>query len=484
MSDSNENNTAKTNATPSLLEPESRGGDTAEGGFSFQDGVIVATIPQWLAHEGFTSFIREAIGDVESRWFEPALGEIIDAIEAKNHHITPVPFWHEVERFQQMALSSDYRHFTLACTSTSEEIKAISEAMRRVRDPRSFYSGDSDVLENSTKDFVASIENKGKTKSDAEFLLSRVQISDGWTSSKDFAEGMFRQAAERWIPGFSDLPGNRVGRVFDRLLTLVRQRLNQPITRKDLESAICVVLEDDNFFADHRIRVETTTATFTGSERALRLDWNDFFGSDGRAYPLAADWESTVVEQLTATRKWIVENRNQRRLVLGGERRLSTSVAIGTQFPAVSGFNIDMEHRGQKWSTDSHAKPGDAYDISESHSGENGNELVIVIDIIRDISTAVKTACPDFGLADSAFSHFHGRDAITSDRQANAIVQSIKQSIERRLHETGAKRIHLFLACPSHLALFLGHRLNATAEIQCYEWSNATNYVPTCALRT
>ncbi len=475
---------AKDYSTPSLLEPESRGGDTAEGGFSFQDGVVLATIPEWLAHEGFGAFIRESIGDVESRWFEPATGEIVDAIEAKNHRITPAPFWNEIERFQTMASSPQYRCFTLACTTVSEEIKAISEAMRRIRDPAAFYGDDSTVVMNSVDDFAKLVEEKGRTRTDAEFLLSRVDVSVGWTSSRSSAEGMFRQGAEKWIPGFSELSGRQVGCVFNRLLALVHARLNQPITRKEMESAICAALEDDGFFANHRIRVETTTSGFAGTETAMRFEWDRFFGGNERIYPAPRDWQSEVVEQLEAARTWITENRSQRRIVLSGERRLSTLVALGSQFPAVAGFNIDLEYRGTVWATDSHSQAEDVYNIVEMHVGETGSELVVIVDILRNVSEAVNAACTELGLKGLPVIRFHGSEVINSDRQANTVVRFIKQSIKRRLHGIGAETIHLFLACPAPLALFLGHRLNATAEIQCYEWTGASSYVPTCYLRT
>ena len=47
----------------SLLSPQSRGGDIAEGGFQYQFDSTIAQIPNWLAQEGFTEMIREALGD-------------------------------------------------------------------------------------------------------------------------------------------------------------------------------------------------------------------------------------------------------------------------------------------------------------------------------------------------------------------------------------------------------------------------------------
>ncbi|MBI4640000.1 MAG: SAVED domain-containing protein [Candidatus Tectomicrobia bacterium] len=50
------------------------------------------------------------------------------------------------------------------------------------------------------------------------------------------------------------------------------------------------------------------------------------------------------------------------------------------------------------------------------------------------------------------------------------------------LSSTGSKQIDLFFAGPASLALFLGHRLNATAPIQCYEHVSTGHYIATCRL--
>ena len=56
---------------PSLLEAESRGGDVNERGKMFESAVILSYIPRWMAMEGFTSMLREGMGDVEAKFFVP-----------------------------------------------------------------------------------------------------------------------------------------------------------------------------------------------------------------------------------------------------------------------------------------------------------------------------------------------------------------------------------------------------------------------------
>ena len=59
---------------PSLLEAESRGGDVNERGKMFEAAVILSSIPRWMAMEGFTSMLREGMGDVEAKFFVPGQG--------------------------------------------------------------------------------------------------------------------------------------------------------------------------------------------------------------------------------------------------------------------------------------------------------------------------------------------------------------------------------------------------------------------------
>ena len=70
---------------PSLLSPESRGGDINERGLDFQMAVLMAYLPRWLAMEGFTMLIREASGDFEAQFFSPSNSKAREFLEAKDH---------------------------------------------------------------------------------------------------------------------------------------------------------------------------------------------------------------------------------------------------------------------------------------------------------------------------------------------------------------------------------------------------------------
>ena len=72
----------------------------------------------------------------------------------------------------------------------------------------------------------------------------------------------------------------------------------------------------------------------------------------------------------------------------------------------------------------------------------------------------------------------------SSASTARRAAAAAKEAITRELSATGARVLHLFLAVPAPFALFLGHRLNAVGEVQCYEWVGEGSYVPTCRFST
>jgi hypothetical protein len=111
---------------------------------------------------------------------------------------------------------------------------------------------------------------------------------------------------------------------------------------------------------------------------------------------------------------------------------------------------------------------------------DGGEDLVVSIGISRDVSAEVELALPALTLAAASALPMSGNAPIVSANQANLAVAQLKQHITDAIRLSQAKTVHLFIAGPAFLALLLGHRLNATAPVQCYEWVGTAAYVPTC----
>jgi hypothetical protein len=474
---------AKRKCTPSLIERESSGGETAQKGFVFQEGVLLSQLPKWLAYEGFTALTCESIGDIEVKFFTPASGVLLDLWETKDHQLTPTEFWGEIARFFDIYTGSPgtYRSFTLASVGLSTEIRPIGMALRRVRNPYDFYGPGSPVITKSYRDFENRVLKAGHTKEKARFVFDRVVILPDFPLARHDMEALFRQAAYSWLPEFRDLTGRQVGTIFSRLESLVSSGMNHPIFRKEIEAAIAESLGQVE--ASPPISICTTTESEHGRQTDLCLDWADFFRRKDYQYPPPTEWNTRLLGQLRETHRWILEHRSARRIRLSGSRRLSAALAIGSVFSAVSGFAIDLEYRGDIWSTDAHPKSSTPeYEFTTGEIAGNGRDLVVAIGIGRDILRGAKAAIDSLGLEGSALLYIFGKEPIVSPEQANGAVAYLKQAISERLAQTAAGHIHLFFSGPSHTALFFGHRLNATVPVQCYEWIGKNTYVPTCRL--
>lgn len=479
----------KAASTPSLLEDESRGGDTGEGGIAFQAEVVLSYIPKWLRMEGFTSMVRESIGDTEAKFFVPGRRYKKEFLEVKNHQVPPAEFWQEIERFRRVDAGApgEYQWFTLASASLSQDLHPLVNGLRRLRDPYDFYD-DSVVMDNSYRDYVRIVEKRGKSEEEAEFLYKKVLLVDDLSQNRSYGRAVFKQSFRDNLPHYADLPDRVLDDIYASLATFVQSRRNQTITRIELEQNIRDRVPAGLQSPPQPVRIHTAISDDEqdADRTELQFRWAPFFGGDSHDYPPPSEWNSRLLMELSETKAWILKNRASRRIALSGNRRLSTSLVLGSVFSAVAGFSVEMMYRGGViWATDDHpAADTPEYPLSSSGlSADNtGNRMVVSVSIVRDIANEVIGSLEHHGLREMPSIHIRGENPIVSPQQANLAVRGIKDIISDALSSVGARQIDLFFAGPAFLALFLGHRLNATAPVQCYEWVQPGLYVPTCLL--
>ena len=471
----------------SLLSPQSTGGDIAEGGFQYQANSITAQIPNWLAQDGFTEMIREALGDVEVKFYAPSGGVNREFVQFKNHHMTPSEFWPEIEHFQQIDQEDpdSYKRFVLVCTGVSVPLKRMINALRRVRDAYPFYDGAQQIQDASYDDFVKVVKTLGKSKEIADFLFSKVRCEIDPTDAEAHLRERFRETLFQNYPVFAQLSAELSTEACSQLVELIQSRKNQPIYRQELEEAIWKNVEKEKR-PEFSIRIHTNHEDSNGGPKgSLQFNWESYFGGSRRNFPPAEEWNSQVIGELQSTKEWLVSMRPSRRIHLSGHRRLSASIAIGSIFSAVSGFVIQMETKEGIWCTADHPQ-ADMPDYPwerDIHDDELTSEIVVGISIKRMIANEVEqyletTDCRGPRL------YLFSDNAILSAAHANRAVEKAKQMINESVAAVGAKKIHLFIAVPAQFALFLGHRLNAMGKIQCYEYQDANVYVPTCLIST
>lgn len=487
----NDQNDLQTNSQasePSLLERQSRGGDIGEGGINFQADVVLSMIPRWLRMEGFTSMVRESMGDAEAKFFAPGRGYKKEFIEVKDHLINPAEFWHEVERFKQMerAVGGEFQWFTLASAGLHKDLHPLINSLRRIRDPYDFYE-DSQIFKNSYDDYLARVTGLDKTDEDADFLFRKVLILGDLSVARDSGRALFKQSLTENLQYHRDLPDRILEEIYTELSTFVRSRRNQTITRNEIEASLRARVPAQSQSPTFPIHIHTAINNIEtdADSTALCFEWADFFAGENRNYPPPEVWNERMIEELLETKNWILERRSTKRIFLTGNRRLSTSLAIGSIFSAVAGFSVDMQQRAEQiFATDAHAARGTPdYEIQSQRLGnEKGERLIVSVGIIRDVVPEVDEYLQKQGLNDLPRLHIKGDEPIVSAEQANLLTGKIKSLISENVVQSGAKQIDLFIASSAFLALFLGHRLNATAPVQCYERVAAGQYEPTCRL--
>lgn len=480
----------KADKIPSLLDLESRGGDIAETGFAVQESVMLSYVPAWLAHEGFAEMTWEAMGDFEAKFFVPGGPDAREFVEVKDHRVPPTEFWKEVRRFRDLDEGSPgtYCRFVLIVKELGEDVKRLRDGLDRVRGPRAFYKG-TPIAAASFAEYVKMVTDMGRSEEDARFMFERIAIRDDLTTNQAHWQAVFTDQMFSHFPEYDDVPSSTLRGIHEGLVDLVKLRRNRTITRAEIEQRI---RERVPAAVGPPIRpVVLRTAVEEESEgaenptiRPLRLDWKDFFGGAERSYPPPEEWDGRVLGELRQVKAFILRHRATKRVRLMGRRRLSTSLAIGTVFSAVAGFAVEMENRGgELWSTDAHPTADTpAFPITAWEDVFPSERLVVSVGVTRDIADEVDRSLDGLGLAGAPTIHLHHEGPVLSPKHANKAAKAIKDSMVRALARSGSDHVDLFLAGPSTLALFLGHRLNATASVQCYEWVARDKYVRTCDL--
>lgn len=372
-------------ASASLLDRQASGGDTAGGGFTFQENVLLARIPMWLSRDGFASMISEAIGDTEAKFFIPGRGDVIELVEAKNHRVTPAEFWREIDRFQQLDRASPgaYAWFTLVSGGLSYELHPLVNGLRRIRGAYGFYGDGTAVHASSFAGFTEIVLSFGRCEADARFIFEKVLLDAQQAEALDHGEGLFAESLGRWLPEYQNLPYKVLKEVRSALGNLVRQRGCQTITRGNLEGRLTEAIPPDMRPSPRAVSLYTSITQdepYSGS--SLILDWLRFFGGQQRDYPPPPEWANCVLAELQATRDWILRSRTTRTVRLQGNRRLSAAICIGSVFSAVAGFTIEMEYRGEIWRTDAYPDASTPpYMLQRKEVDGAKNHLVVTIGI-------------------------------------------------------------------------------------------------------
>lgn len=471
----------------SLLHPRARGGAVSQGGFDYQKAAVLVKLCQWLGRDDFQSMVQEGIGDVEGKFFIPGHGASREIVEVKNHQLSPKEFWHEIDHFLHLDKASPgtYQWFTLVVPTLGGRLETLQNTLRRVRGPYGFYEGTS-IADASFDQYAQMVAKLGGRHELAVFLFEKVHIDTDLGPLSEHGQAVVQHALTTYLPEFSNLTSLEQRLVVQDASQLLNDKREQEITRQELEVQFRRGLPEERKPPVPPIRihaaVEIPEARDTGG---LLLEWNDFFGGTCRRYPPTIEWNTRLLGELLDLRGWIRQHRTpQNRLRLTGTARLSAWLSLGWVFSAVAGFQLEMEYRGSLWTTDAYPNadtPRYTFDVRWREG--NGDILVASVSILRDIQPDVRAHCEQTNINGAPILSMVGCEAIMDARHANRAVQVIKERLTQAIQTSKSKEVLLFFQGPAILALLLGHRLNATAVVQCHEWIGHSGYLPTCVLR-
>lgn len=376
-----------------------------------------------------------------------------------------------------------YRWFSLSCTAVSTSLKPLINGLRRIRDPYPFYENTSGIFQNSYEEYKQIVLGLNKDEETAEFLYKKVLIEDTWGSLNAQSEGMFIESLFKNLPEFEELPHKKIRSIYTSLIELIVSRRNKPVSRREIEERISKSIEDSSIMAKPTI-LETIIKSDEINGKEILFNWQNFFGGTERIFPSSNIWNDLMMKELTETKDWILNYRNSRNIRLKGNRRISTAMALGYTFSAVSGFKIEMEHRGDLWETNQFPTTyTPEYSLNVNLKNGKTKKLIVLIAIMKEkMAEEVLSYLSSNGENDHPILEVTSTMPILSSEQANLVVNIIKEEIKNTCGQIGVEEIHFYYAGPSHLALFLGHRWNAMPKTQCYEWVSTANYVQTITL--
>jgi hypothetical protein len=205
------------------------------------------------------------------------------------------------------------------------------------------------------------------------------------------------------------------------------------------------------------------------------LDWVDLYtGQDpaSRRMTVGPDtYTATMQPELQDAANRILE-AGYRRILIRGAFRLPAAFAIGAALPRTRGTVLLRDQFAELWSTEAAPDGDDQLDVQPVAIGDSP-DIAVVIGITNDptddVTAYLSQGGPSVGtLYTICLARSHDA-SVSGPGHAVTICQGIRDRVRAALRDHPGARVHLFLACPAALALFLGHRWNRVALTTTYE---------------
>ena len=161
------------------------------------------------------------------------------------------------------------------------------------------------------------------------------------------------------------------------------------------------------------------------------------------------------------------------RVIVEGAMRLPAQFVVGSALPKVRNVELVRRQGPGLWRTDDAANGEAALNPDRVPIGQ-GDDVVVVVGLTNDPSADVARFVRSIGLPVAEMLVLNpvggsGYEVVTGGGNAVAWVVAVRDAVRAFLGEHPGARIHLFMACPGAVAMFLGHRWNRLATTTVYE---------------
>ncbi|MBK6873550.1 MAG: SAVED domain-containing protein [Kineosporiaceae bacterium] len=193
-------------------------------------------------------------------------------------------------------------------------------------------------------------------------------------------------------------------------------------------------------------------------------DWVSLFdGDDPRTRRAFKDPSSAaVVKTDLAVARRRLRAAGISALEVAGTMRLPLWFTVGTELTQTAGFVLTTRAGRECWSSDTRPDPdpGLCFTLDDPKAIRPGLPLVVSInislDIHRDVQTYASSTLPEANVLKIALPRPSGH-AVEDQAHATGIAVSIRDGLRTLWRDDSPSEIHVFLAAPSAVVLFLGH---------------------------
>lgn len=191
------------------------------------------------------------------------------------------------------------------------------------------------------------------------------------------------------------------------------------------------------------------------------------------------DWAG-VIEPALATATSALESYRTRRVHVFGAARLPVYFAAGKALPDVRGWVLSLDQQGVEWTTSAVPEMTAMPRLMKRVPLGGGTDIAVALALTTDITKAVErhagSELHDVGeLVVLGPEDAPSRSAVPSNEWLLGWLENARTLIREEGWERGARRVHLYAACPAAGALFLGHLWNVLPPVTIYEFDKNVN---------